>query len=109
MLPLSLFLSWKSWEKQAAAKQSKCPAPNQCWGSPTGRRPSLRCTVHSFREMAAQDELTLLAGELARKIEGTKVNEVFARGVPGITHETFTSEAAVRALMTCERLFEVDE
>ena len=34
---------------------------------------------------------------------------VFARGVPGITHETFTSEAAVRALMTCERLFEVDD
>ena len=59
--------------------------------------------------MAAQDELTLLAGELARKIEGTKTCQVFARGVPGITHETFTSEAAVRALMTCERLFEVDD
>ena len=59
--------------------------------------------------MAAPDELTLLAGELARKIEGTKTNQVFARGVPGITNETFTSEAAVRALMTCERLFEVDD
>ncbi len=112
---LTVFLSWTSGKHRRQQSKASAPASNQCRGSPAiapqAALPGVHPCIAARRaaSMAAQDELTLLAGELARKIEGTKVNEVFARGVPGITHETFTSEAAVRALMTCERLFEVDE
>lgn len=58
---------------------------------------------------AAADELTLLACELCRRLDQRTARTVAARGVPGVTCETFTSEHAVQTLMLCERLFDVNE
>ena len=64
-----------------------------CWaGGPSMGRCGQPGAVDPAAEAAA------IALELSRSLE-VNSRSVFARGVPGITIDTFTSEAAVTALM----------